>query len=153
VYYVRKQIALRKGRKEVPWLKTMLGRLPNLDCLEYAADYHEEAPVILRPEDIKSLSPLAQATLVGRNYVSGACYTMKQILAVLQAAQSTKAKLKKFKANHVPWKLFMQAPKQLQIMYEAAEHLVSLQAGLRGGYDASSRDRTCSRRQPCRLHW
>jgi len=63
--HVQSQIALRKGHREIRWLKTMLGRLPKLERLGYAAQ-RSGGMGILDLDGTKGLTPLMRATLMDR---------------------------------------------------------------------------------------
>ena len=122
---VEGQIAIRKGHKEKAWLKSVFRRLPNLAGLEYAAEntIYKHRKALDDLEGIKDFMPIAQATLMEANYHAGFAHTARQTMALFTAAHATGAKVTVFKANHVPWELFSQAPKKLHIMYEVAERL------------------------------
>ncbi len=124
--HVQSQIALRKGHREIRWLKTMLGRLPKLERLGYAAQ-RSGGMGILDLDGTKGLTPLMRATVMDRRLHADSARAAKQIMAVFTAALATRAKVKTFKANYVPWELFSRAPKQWHVLFGAAEHLVSLQ--------------------------
>ena len=104
----------------------MLGRLPKLEHLGYAAQRFGGMGT-LDLDGTKGLTPLMRATVMDRRLHADSARTAKQIIAILTAALATRAKVKTFKANCVPWELFSRAPKQWRVLFGAAEHLVSLQ--------------------------
>jgi len=129
--HVQSQFALEEGHQEIRWLKTVFGRLPNLERLGYTVRGYEGRIAILDLDGMKDLTPLAQATLMSRHCCGGTARTARQIMAVFTATLATRIKVKTFEANWVPWEMFTPAPKQWHVLFGAAKHLVSLQLHFR----------------------
>lgn len=126
VAQVQSQTALRKGHREIRWLKIIFERLPNLEHLGYAVKDVEERMEIFDIYSLKGLALFAQAALMGRTRWAGTARTAQQIMALLTAALATRIKVKIFEAKRVPWELFTPSPKQRHVLFAGAKYCVSM---------------------------
>ena len=123
VYYATAQSALWKNRQAPDLLANIMRRLPNVDCLEFAAgDPQKSDPSVLNT--IESIGSQCQARLITLLRSNSLSY-MAQIKTLLHSANASGIKFMTFKAKSVPWRLLSQ-PESLQMMGIAARSLTHL---------------------------